>query len=58
MFTHALKNASVPIVTTIGVGLTLLIGGVVITESVFAIPGSAGSPSTPSSGATTRSSRA
>ena len=37
--THALRNASIPIVTIIGVGLTLLIGGVVITESVFAIPG-------------------
>jgi peptide/nickel transport system permease protein len=36
---HALKNASVPIVTTIGVGLALLISGVVVTESVFAIPG-------------------
>ncbi len=36
---HALKNASVPIVTTIGVGVALLIGGVVVTESVFAIPG-------------------
>ena len=36
---HSLRNASVPIVTIIGVGLTLLIGGVVITESVFAIPG-------------------
>ncbi len=36
---HALKNAAVPIVTIVGVGLTLLIGGVVITESVFAIPG-------------------
>jgi len=36
---HALKNASVPIVTTIGVGIALLIGGVVVTESVFAIPG-------------------
>lgn len=36
---HALKNASVPIVTTIGTGLALLIGGVVVTESVFAIPG-------------------
>jgi peptide/nickel transport system permease protein len=36
---HALKNAAVPIVTIIGVGLTLLIGGVVVTESVFAIPG-------------------
>ncbi len=39
LFGHALKNAAVPIVTIIGVGLTLLIGGVVITESVFAIPG-------------------
>jgi peptide/nickel transport system permease protein len=36
---HALKNASVPIVTTIGIGVALLIGGVVVTESVFAIPG-------------------
>jgi peptide/nickel transport system permease protein len=36
---HALKNAAVPIVTTIGTGLALLIGGVVVTESVFAIPG-------------------
>ena len=39
LFGHALKNAAVPIVTIIGIGLTLLIGGVVITESVFAIPG-------------------
>ena len=36
---HALKNAAVPIVTIVGVGLTLLIGGAVITESVFALPG-------------------
>jgi peptide/nickel transport system permease protein len=36
---HALKNASLPIVTIIGVGVALLIGGVVVTESVFAIPG-------------------
>lgn len=36
---HALKNAAVPIVTIIGVGVALLIGGVVVTESVFAIPG-------------------
>ncbi|MGH7534770.1 MAG: ABC transporter permease, partial [Gemmatimonadales bacterium] len=36
---HALRNASIPIVTIIGVGLTLLIGGVVITESVFAMGG-------------------
>ena len=32
---HALKNASVPIVTTIGTGLALLIGGVVVTDSVW-----------------------
>jgi peptide/nickel transport system permease protein len=36
---HALKNASVPIVTVIGIGIALLIGGVVITETVFNIPG-------------------
>ena len=36
---HALSNAAVPIVTTIGLGIALLIGGVVVTESVFAIPG-------------------
>jgi peptide/nickel transport system permease protein len=36
---HALKNAAVPIVTTIGLGITLLLGGVIVTESVFAIPG-------------------
>src|SRR5262245_12383344 len=36
---HALKNAGVPIVTVIGVGVALLIGGVVITETVFNIPG-------------------
>jgi peptide/nickel transport system permease protein len=36
---HALKNASVPIVTTIGLGVALLLGGVIVTESVFAIPG-------------------
>jgi len=36
---HALRNASVPIVTVIGIGIALLIGGVIITETVFAIPG-------------------
>jgi peptide/nickel transport system permease protein len=36
---HALKNAAVPIVTVIGIGIALLIGGVVVTETVFAIPG-------------------
>lgn len=39
LLTHALRNAAVPIVTTIGLGIALLIGGVVVTESVFAIPG-------------------
>ncbi|MBL8839021.1 MAG: ABC transporter permease [Alphaproteobacteria bacterium] len=36
---HALKNAAVPIVTVIGIGVALLISGVVITESVFNLPG-------------------
>jgi len=36
---HALKNAAIPIVTIIGIGVALLIGGVVVTETVFAIPG-------------------
>lgn len=39
LFIHALKNAGVPIVTVVGIGVTLLIGGSVVTESVFAIPG-------------------
>ena len=36
---HALANAAVPILTVIGIGIALLIGGVVVTESVYAIPG-------------------
>ena len=36
---HALRNAAVPIVTVIGLGIALLIGGVVVTESVFNVPG-------------------
>ncbi|MGO4154169.1 ABC transporter permease [Cupriavidus sp. YAF13] len=36
---HALRNAAIPIATTIGMGIALLIGGVVVTETVFAIPG-------------------
>ena len=39
LFDHALPNAAVPIITIIGVGVALLLGGVVVTESVFAIPG-------------------
>src|SRR6266849_6644950 len=36
---HVLRNAAVPIVTVIGVGIAVLIGGVVVTESVYSIPG-------------------
>lgn len=36
---HVVRNAAVPIVTVIGLGVALLIGGVVVTESVYAIPG-------------------
>ena len=36
---HALANAAVPIVTVIGIGIAILIGGVVVTETVYAIPG-------------------
>jgi len=36
---HALANAAVPIATVIGIGIAILIGGVVVTESVCAIPG-------------------
>ncbi|MBX3454184.1 ABC transporter permease [Ferrovibrio sp.] len=39
LFRHALKNAAVPMVTIVGLGVGLLIGGAVVTESVFAIPG-------------------
>jgi peptide/nickel transport system permease protein len=39
LFIHALKNAAVPIVTIVGIGFAALIGGAVVTESVFAIPG-------------------
>ena len=36
---HALANAAIPVATVIGIGVALLIGGVVVTESVYAIPG-------------------
>ena len=39
LLSHALRNAAVPIVTVIGIGIALLIGGVVVTESVYNIPG-------------------
>ena len=38
-FIHALKNASLPIVTTVGLELPLLLGGAVVTERIFAWPG-------------------
>ncbi len=36
---HALRNAAIPIVSVIGIGIAFLIGGVVVTESVFNLPG-------------------
>lgn len=39
LFVHALKSVGVPVITVIGIGLATLIGGVVVTESVFNIPG-------------------
>lgn len=39
LIVHALKNAAIPVVTVIGVGFAILVGGVVVTESVFNIPG-------------------
>ncbi len=39
LFRHALKNASLPLVTLIGLDLPLLLGGAVVTESIFAWPG-------------------
>ena len=39
IFIHALKNASLPIVTVIGMDLPLLLGGAVVTENIFAWPG-------------------
>jgi peptide/nickel transport system permease protein len=36
---HALRNASLPIITVIGLGVAALLSGAVVTESVFAIPG-------------------
>ncbi|WP_332117015.1 ABC transporter permease [Azorhizobium caulinodans] len=39
LFRHALRNSAVPILTVIGTGFALLISGVVVTESVFNIPG-------------------
>jgi peptide/nickel transport system permease protein len=39
VFIHALKNASLPIVTIVGLELPLLLGGAIVTERIFAWPG-------------------
>jgi peptide/nickel transport system permease protein len=36
---HALRNAAIPIMTIVGIGIALLIGGAIVTETVFALPG-------------------
>ena len=36
---HAFKNASIPVVTIIGIGIAGLVSGLVVTEAVFGIPG-------------------
>src|SRR3989441_4210858 len=36
---HALKNAILPVVTVIGIEFAFLIGGLVVTETVFNLPG-------------------
>jgi peptide/nickel transport system permease protein len=36
---HALKNAAIPVMTIIGIGVALLISGAIVTETVFALPG-------------------
>jgi peptide/nickel transport system permease protein len=55
---HVLRNALIPVVTVLGLPLGTLIGGAVITEYVFALPGSAAWSSTRSSRATIRWCRA
>ncbi len=39
VFRHALKNAMIPIVTIVGMQLTLLVAGTVIMENIFSLPG-------------------
>jgi len=36
---HALKNASLPVLTVVGIEFAFLIGGLVVTETVFNLPG-------------------
>ena len=53
IFKHALRNAAIPIVTVIGLQAGYLLGGAIVIEQVFALPGSAASSSTPSCSGTT-----
>ena len=39
LFVHALKNAGIPIMTVVGIGVALLLGGAVVVESIFSLPG-------------------
>lgn len=39
LFVHALKNAGIPIMTVVGLGVALLLGGAVVVESIFSLPG-------------------
>jgi peptide/nickel transport system permease protein len=39
LFVHAFKNASLPLVTLVGLDLPFLLGGAVVTETIFAWPG-------------------
>ena len=53
-FDHALRNALLPVITTIGIEMAILFGGLIVTETVFNIPGVAASWSRRSAGATIR----
>jgi peptide/nickel transport system permease protein len=39
VYTHALRNASIPIVTVVGIQFGVLLGGAIVVESLFALPG-------------------
>jgi peptide/nickel transport system permease protein len=58
IFRHGLRSAITPIITVLGLDIGILLGGAILTESVFGIPASGAWPSTPSSATTSRSSRA
>jgi ABC-type dipeptide/oligopeptide/nickel transport system permease component len=55
---HALRNALIPVVTLIGLQAAFLLGGAVVTETMFSWPGVGGSRSAPSSPAISRPRRA